>query len=95
MSTEINVDEELTKILEKYFNTKDPNFTPETPLTDMGLDSLDLVELCMELEEVFDFSIPFEEEEKIKEGPATLTTLKDLVLRFFNEEVVPPTPEIN
>lgn len=35
-------------------------------ITDLGADSLDTVELVMELEDEFDLSIPDEEAEKIK-----------------------------
>lgn len=90
MSTEINVDEQLKKIFEKFIDTKDPKFTDQATLVDLGLDSLDVVELCMEIENEFDFEISYEDEEKIKQE-ATFSTLKDLILRYFNEEVVPTT----
>ncbi len=33
--------------------------TPETPLEDLGIDSLDQIELIFELEEHFDVSLPY------------------------------------
>ena len=90
MSSEVNVDDKLKKILEKYVDTKSSKFTDDASLIDLGMDSLDVVELCMELEEEFNFEIPYEDEEKIKQE-ATFSTLKDLILRYFNEEVVPTT----
>lgn len=38
---------------------------PAEALTNLGADSLDAVELVMELEEEFDFDLPISEEERI------------------------------
>lgn len=91
MLEDVNVEEVIKKILEAYIDTKDPDFKDDTPLKDLGCDSLDLVELCMDIEEKFYFAIPQEEEDKLLEADVTFNSLKDLVLRFFNEEVVPTT----
>jgi len=40
--------------------------TPETDLTTLGADSLDLVELVMEIEEEFDVDLPDEEANSYK-----------------------------
>ena len=49
----------LEKIITKVSKTK--TITPETSLKDLGLDSLDLVEVIMEVEEELD--IQFDEDE--------------------------------
>lgn len=51
----------LDKIITKI--SKNKEITPETSLKDLGLDSLDMVEVLMEVEEELD--IQFEEEEMV------------------------------
>ncbi len=53
--------EKLDKIIAKISKNKD--ITPETSLKDLGLDSLDMVEVLMEVEEELD--IQFEEDEMV------------------------------
>ena len=53
-------------VCEQMGTTKD-KVTEETSfINDLGADSLDIVELVMELEEEFDLNIPDEEAEKIR-----------------------------
>ena len=56
----MNIQERLAKIFIKYNNA---TLAKETSLKELGLDSLDLVEVMMEIEE--EFSIQFEDEEMI------------------------------
>ena len=56
----MNIQERLAKIFSKYNNA---TLAKETSLKELGLDSLDLVEVMMEIEE--EFSIQFEDEEMI------------------------------
>jgi len=52
--------------------------TPETSfINDLGADSLDTVELVMELEEEFDITIPDEEAEKIQSVGQAIDYIKE------------------
>lgn len=61
--------EKLEKIITKI--SKNKTITPETSLKELGLDSLDLVEVLMEVEEELD--IQFEEDEMLN-----LKTVQDV-----------------
>ncbi|MCH8044128.1 MAG: acyl carrier protein [Planctomycetes bacterium] len=52
--------------------------TPDTTLADLGADSLDLVELVMELDEEFDISIPDDVAQRIQ-------TIGDL-MRYIEQQ---------
>ena len=67
MSKKTNV----IKILEEHFNTKIEN-TNISLVDDIGADSLDVVEIVMQIEEEFDIEIPDEEVEK-------LTTVQEII----------------
>lgn len=60
MSKKTNV----IKILEEHFNTKIEN-TDVSLVDDIGADSLDVVEVIMQIEEEFEIDIPDEEAEKL------------------------------
>ncbi len=68
MSTEEpSIEERLKKILIKQFGEGEKTVTLETSfVSDLGADSLDIVELVMELEDEFDVSISDEDAEKMK-----------------------------
>ncbi len=67
MSTEESVEEQVKEIIVKQMGVKKDQVTPATSfVNDLGADSLDTVELVMELEDAFDVSIPDEEAEKIQ-----------------------------
>jgi acyl carrier protein len=56
----------VTNIITDKLGVEESQVTPEASFTnDLGADSLDTVELIMELEKEFDLSIPDEEAEKI------------------------------
>ncbi len=56
----------VTSIITDKLGVEESQVTPEASFTnDLGADSLDTVELIMELEKEFDLSIPDEEAEKI------------------------------
>jgi len=61
----------IIKILEEHFNTKIEN-TNISLVDDIGADSLDVVEIVMQVEEEFDIEIPDEEVEK-------LTTVQEII----------------
>ncbi len=65
----MNINERLKKIFSKV--SKRTDIEPSSSLKDLGLDSLDLVEVLMSIEE--EFSIQFEEEEMLE-----LKTVQDV-----------------
>ena len=79
MSTEEpSVEERLKEIIIKQFGEVEKLVTLETSfVNDLGADSLDIVELVMELEDEFDVSIPDEDAEKMQ-------TVGDAV-KYINE----------
>jgi len=79
MSTEEpSIEERLKEILIKQFGECEKTVTLETSfVNDLGADSLDIVELVMELEDEFDLSIPDEDAEKMQ-------TVGDAV-KYINE----------
>ena len=79
MSTEEpSIEERLKEIIIKQFGEVEKPVTLETSyVNDLGADSLDIVELVMELEDEFDVSIPDEDAEKIQ-------TVDDTV-KYINE----------
>jgi len=61
------VEERVTDIVSEQLGVDKDKITRETSfVNDLGADSLDTVELVMELEEEFDISIPDEAAEKIQ-----------------------------
>ena len=53
--------EKVKKIITKYLGVKEEKIKPESNfVTDLGADSIDLVEILMALEEEFSVSIPDE-----------------------------------
>ncbi len=65
VTSQLDVDREKVKLEANFIN-------------DLGADSLDIVELIMELEEEFDLSIPDEEAEKIKTVGEAVTYIEKL-----------------
>jgi acyl carrier protein len=62
-----NISERVTKIIVEKLGVDESEVTSEASFTnDLGADSLDTVELIMELEKEFDISIPDEQAEKIQ-----------------------------
>lgn len=59
--------EKVKKIIADKLDIEEGKITPESSfLDDLGADSLDIVELIMELEEEFGIEIPDEDAEKIR-----------------------------
>jgi acyl carrier protein len=66
------VEEKLRRIIAEQMGMNPAEIRPDAAFDDLGLDSLDRVNLTMALEEAFDVHISDQEAEK-------LTTLQDLV----------------
>lgn len=70
--TQKGVEEKILDILADKLDKPKNIMKPETNLVnDLGADSLDAVEIMMDLEDKFDFDIPEKEAEKVK-------TVKDI-----------------
>ncbi|HDY87857.1 MAG TPA: acyl carrier protein [bacterium] len=79
MSTEEpSIEEKLKEIILKQFGEGEKTVTLESSfVNDLGADSLDIVELVMELEDEFDVNIPDEDAQKMQ-------TVGDTV-KYINE----------
>jgi acyl carrier protein len=61
------LEDQVREIICDKLSVKPEQITPETSfINDLGADSLDIVELVMELEDKFEIQIPDEEAEKIQ-----------------------------
>lgn len=59
--------EEVTRVICEHFEVNPAQVTRATRFQeDLGADSLDVVELVMKLEEVFDLTIPDDDSQKIR-----------------------------
>ncbi len=78
MSTEESVEEKVKEIIVKQMGANKDQVTPETSfINDLGADSLDIVELVMELEDAFDISIPDEDAEKMQTVGDAINFIKE------------------
>ena len=63
----MSIDDKVFEIVAERMGVKKEDISKETSfINDLGADSLDQVELIMELEDQFDLNIPDEEAEKIE-----------------------------
>jgi len=62
-----SIREKVYEIIERKLSVNPEQITPAASFTDdLGADSLDTVELVMDLEEVFNITIPEEDQEKLR-----------------------------
>ena len=62
-----SIQEKVYEIIEQKLSVNPEQITPEASFTDdLGADSLDTVELVMDFEEVFNITIPEEDQEKLR-----------------------------
>lgn len=67
MATKEEIDEKIREIVCNQLGVSEENLTGDTSfVNDLGADSLDTVELVMEIEEEFNLSIPDDEVEDIQ-----------------------------
>lgn len=62
----MDVFDKLREIISQSTDVNEENISPETTLDELGLDSIDLVDLIMTVEDAFSVSVPDEEFENIK-----------------------------
>ena len=75
-----NLENKIKEIIVDKLGIEESEITDSASFTnDLGADSLDTVELIMELEKEFNVSIPDEEAEKIQTVGDAVTYLKDNV----------------
>ena len=61
------IEEQVYEIIQRKLSVNAEQITPEASFTeDLGADSLDTVELVMDLEEEFNITIPEEEQENLR-----------------------------
>jgi acyl carrier protein len=78
LSTEESVEEKVKEIIVKQMGANKDQVAPETSfINDLGADSLDTVELVMELEDAFDVSIPDEDAEKMQTVGDAINYIKE------------------
>ncbi len=79
MSTEEpSIEERVKEIIIKQMGVNKDQVMPETSfINDLGADSLDTVELVMELEDAFDVNIPDEDAEKIQTVGDAINYIKE------------------
>lgn len=58
--------DEVRQVIAKVLKLPVEHLKPETKLTDIGAESLDVIEIVFELEEKFGISIPFQANEAAK-----------------------------
>ena len=62
-----SIQEQVYEIIQRKLSVIAEQITPEASFTeDLGADSLDTVELVMDLEEQFNITIPEEDQEKLR-----------------------------
>jgi len=73
-----NIEERVKNIIVEQLGVDAGEVVDEAQfVTDLGADSLDIVELIMALEEEFDMEIPDEKAEKIKTVAETISYIKE------------------
>ncbi len=75
---ESSIEERVKEIIIKQMGVNKDQVMPETSfINDLGADSLDTVELVMELEDAFDINIPDEDAEKIQTFGDAINYIKE------------------
>ena len=78
-----NIEEKVKKLIVEKLNVDPEKVTPTAKFAeDLGADSLDTVELVMELEEEFSIEVPDEAAEKILTVKDAIDGAKDIIVIF-------------
>jgi acyl carrier protein len=76
-----DIAERVRNIVAERLNVNPEEVTPETTFEDLGADSLDVMDLVMELEQEFDIEIPDEDAEKIRTIEDTIKYIQSRLQR--------------
>ena len=77
MSTAVEIEEKVIQIVSEQMSVDKGEINRDTSfVNDLNADSLDTVELVMELEDEFDMTIPDEEAEKLKTVGEAITYIQ-------------------
>ena len=82
----MTIEEHIRKVLKEYLELE-KDFSLDTPLRELGADSLDEVEIVMQFEDDFGFEVCDEEIEALK----TVNDIVELVKRHGKYEITPRT----
>lgn len=80
----MNMLEEVKAIIAKQVEVPVEQMTAETRLADVGIESLDVIEIVFALEEKFDISIPFNANESASEAFATIGNVAEAVQKLVD-----------
>jgi acyl carrier protein len=76
---QMDILEDVKQIIAKQINIPVEQLNADTKLTEIGIESLDDIEIVFALEEKFDISIPFNANESVAEAFATVGQVADAV----------------
>lgn len=82
--------ETLKNILTEKFSVPEDKIRPEAKLEELGLDSLDLIEVLFEVEEAFDIRVP---QEGAAIRAATIQELLDTITQLVSPQHAAPQTE--
>lgn len=74
-----DIAERVKNIVAERLNVNPEEITLETTFEDLGADSLDVMDLIMELEQEFDIEIPDEDTEKIRTIEDTINYIQSRI----------------
>jgi acyl carrier protein len=80
----MNMLDEVKGIIAKQVEVPLDQLTAETRLADVGIESLDVIEIVFALEEKFDISIPFNANESAAEAFETIGAVADAVQKLVD-----------
>jgi acyl carrier protein len=66
----VGITDDVRQVISKQLKIPLERLTPDTALQDLGVESLDLIEIIFALEEKFNISIPFNANEQAAAGKA-------------------------
>lgn len=75
----MNLENDVREVLGRYGPEHAANLDLATPLGDLGIESLDVIDIIFSLEERFDINLPFEANAADGNGLATIGDLVNLV----------------
>ncbi|HKB81320.1 MAG TPA: acyl carrier protein [Thermoanaerobaculia bacterium] len=77
--TRAEIEQTLVELVRKEKDIPDDKLTPETPLADAGIDSLDALNILFAIEEHFHISVPDDRARSMKTFGDMITAIEELV----------------